>query len=172
MPYTHVPQNPGDLIRSSDWNAAMAALAVLYDKLDAATGHQHTGSVEDAPPIGTAGLADGGVTTAKIADAAVTAAKLAPGVFGAAIGITVTPGLIHGQSIPVPTGFQASECVFFAFIKYITEPVMLGHDAMICQAGTNGVVTALPQATIDPNSGIATSGIVATGVALAKQGGW
>lgn len=77
MPFSFTPKSAGDLIRSQDWNAAMTAISALYDKLNAATGHRHTGGVEDAPQIPTAGIADLAVITAKLADLVITTNKLA-----------------------------------------------------------------------------------------------
>jgi hypothetical protein len=77
--FTPETKNPGDIIRSADWNTAMTAVAALFAKLDASTGHHHTGALEDGPPIGAAGLADNAVTPNKIAAGAVTATKIADG---------------------------------------------------------------------------------------------
>jgi hypothetical protein len=76
MPFSFTNKSAGDLIRSQDWNAAMAAIAALYDKLNGTTGHGHTGGPEDGPKITTAGLADAAVTLLKLADLAVSTAKL------------------------------------------------------------------------------------------------
>ncbi|MEM0995722.1 MAG: hypothetical protein AAGN35_01525 [Bacteroidota bacterium] len=78
MPFTYNNKTAGDLIRSQDWNSAMAAIAALFDKLsaDASIGHGHTGTPEDGPQIGTGGIADAAITLQKIADLAVSAAKL------------------------------------------------------------------------------------------------
>jgi hypothetical protein len=76
MPFSFTNKSAGDLIRSQDWNAAMAAIAALYDKLNGTTGHGHTGGPEDGPRITTAGLADAAVTLLKLADLAVSTVKL------------------------------------------------------------------------------------------------
>ncbi|MCB9232799.1 MAG: hypothetical protein H6581_14100 [Bacteroidia bacterium] len=81
MPFNPSNKSAGDLIRSQDWNAAMAAIAALFDKLnpDATIGHSHTGGPEDGPKIDTAGINDLAVTLQKIADAAISTAKLQDG---------------------------------------------------------------------------------------------
>lgn len=79
MPFSYTNKSAGDLIRSQDWNAAMAAIAAIYDKLNAVSGHGHTGAPEDGPRIGTNGLADAAVTLQKLADFAVSTAKLQNG---------------------------------------------------------------------------------------------
>ncbi|HHG85768.1 MAG TPA: hypothetical protein ENJ82_13555 [Bacteroidetes bacterium] len=77
MPFNFTNKSTGDLIRSQDWNATMAAIAALYDKLDASTGHAHTGGPEDGPQLSTNALQDAAVTLQKLANLAVSSAKLA-----------------------------------------------------------------------------------------------
>lgn len=76
MPFTFNSKNAGDLIRSQDWNDAMAAIEALYGRLSPATGHGHTGTPEDGPRIGTNGLADLAVTMSKLGDLSVANTKL------------------------------------------------------------------------------------------------
>jgi hypothetical protein len=76
MPFSFTNKSAGDLIRSQDWNAAMAAIAALYDKINGSTGHRHTGSAEDGPQINTGGLADLAVTLQKLAALSVDTSKL------------------------------------------------------------------------------------------------
>src|SRR5687767_4350341 len=131
MPFIPEPQNPGDPIRAGDWNDLNTAVTQLFARFHQATGHGHTGTEEDGPPIGSAALAAGAVTTpalanasvtaAKLADGAVTGAKLAPGAVTAdklaipvprEIGVAVAQCVSNGQSLPIPTGFSRQECIF------------------------------------------------------------
>jgi hypothetical protein len=88
-----------------------------------------------------------------------------------AVGLSIVVAISDGAQIPIPTGFSASETKFFAFIKT--------YEVSVPQAGTNvgfqvfasdtGTVTAkaLPLNTPTPNQSV-----IATGVAIAKRGGW
>jgi hypothetical protein len=101
------------------------------------------------------------VTNAKIADQAVTLNKIAPGVLPPDVGITVVQAMTHGQTIPIPRGFQKSDCVFFVAIKFLNIDPALGARAYNCGVDANGKVS-----TNDPGR----VGIM--GVAMAKRGGW
>ncbi|MGD9644024.1 MAG: hypothetical protein AB7V08_15000, partial [Elusimicrobiales bacterium] len=59
------------------YDAAASTISDIWAKFNATTGHKHTGVANDAPQIGTAGIADGAVTSAKIADGNVTTTKIA-----------------------------------------------------------------------------------------------
>lgn len=191
MPFTPEIKNPGDLVKSKDWNEALQAIVTLFTKFDQATGHLHSGAPEDAPPIGTAGIADnaiatskiqnnaitaaqiadgtigtvqlasGAVTADKIADATITAAKIAAGVVPRDIGIAIAPNLQSGQTISPPTGYAVSECVFFAFAKTFSVPPDGGSFS--CFADTAGNISA---------SAPAGGSITVVGIAIAKRGGW
>jgi len=50
------------------YDAGAATIETLWGKFNASTGHSHTGNADDAPQIGTAGIADSAVTDAKIGD--------------------------------------------------------------------------------------------------------
>ncbi|MCB0521306.1 MAG: hypothetical protein H6577_05830 [Lewinellaceae bacterium] len=165
MPFSHVPKNPGDLIKSQDWNEALDAVVALFAKFNGGAGHQHSGSGEDAPPIGTSGIADNAVSTAKIQNAAVTAAKLAAGVIPQ-IGIAVTGGLSHGQNIPVPAGFAVNECVFFATLNSVPQ------DEFVKITWDNtGKISIWKQVPFLNQPGVAGSSL-ASGIAFGKKGGW
>jgi len=182
MPFTPDPPFPkssGDALRSEDWNDLANAVTALFGKFST-TGHQHTGAAEDAPPIPQDGLANNAVaeskiqngavseaklanlavTTAKIRDAAITAGKIAPGVLPPNIGIVVARGLQHNQTIPVPSGFARTECIFFAAFKWLN--IDLGVSAIYsCNVDETGKITISPDGRG-----------VAMGFAIAKKGGW
>lgn len=84
-----------------------------------------------------------------------------------AIGLTLALSLSNGASIPVPTGFQASDCKFFAFAKRYTLNLAQagnGLTGFAVYADQNGKVTA----TVNGKG----QGVMATGLAIAKKGGW
>lgn len=86
-----------------------------------------------------------------------------------AIGLSIALAIADGASIPVPAGFQMSETKFFAFPK-------LWSVDMAQRAGTSvgfsvfandtGVISAIQ---IGGNAG---ASLLATGIAIAKKGGW
>ena len=133
----------------------LASGAVTTAKL--ADNAVQTAKLQDGSVV-TNKLADAAVTPAKLADGSVTLAKIAAGILPPAIGIAVTVQLTNGQSIPIPAGFTSSECVFFAFVKSFSLP--LKDNVLVCH-GQNGVVYTMPE-----------TGVTATGVAIAKKGGW
>ena len=110
--------------------------------------------------VGSDQLTAQAVTNAKIADQAVTLNKIAPGVLPPDVGITVIQAMTHGQTIPVPRGFQKSDCAFFAAIKFLNIDVSQSR-IYNCGVDSDGKVS-----TNDPNR----VGIM--GVAMAKRGGW
>jgi hypothetical protein len=88
---------------------------------------------------------------------------------GEAIGLTIVPFIADGGTIPVPTGFQQSETIFFAFpesYQAIPVDVQIGFEVF---AHGDGTVTAhfLGIVHTPPHQFV-----VATGIALAKKGGW
>jgi hypothetical protein len=111
--------------------------------------------------VGAAELANNAVTVDKILNAAITAAKIAPGVIPPNIGIAIASNLANGATVPPPTGFLVTECVFFAFAKALNIPV--GGGSFTVFADNTGKITA----TFPANGGIS---VVA--VAIAKKGGW
>lgn len=48
------------------YTAPVATIVTLFGKFNTTTGHKHTGGADDAPQIGTTGIADSAVTDAKI----------------------------------------------------------------------------------------------------------
>jgi len=197
MPFTPETKNPGDLVKSKDWNEAMLAIAALLAKLDAAAGHQHTGALEDAPPIPQNGIADNAVVTSKLPDGAVTAEKLqdnavglaklqdgavsnsklqdgsvtlnklAAGVIPGNIGIAITNALQDGANIPIPSGFTKQECVFFAYVKAILSVDRIPYNCLV----NDGVVRIVREPVANPGTPV-SGNIFVTGIALAKRGGW
>jgi hypothetical protein len=171
MPFTNIPKNPGDLIKSEDWNKTLTALVELFGKFDKVTGHQHSASGEDAPQIKEAGIAANAVSNAKILDGAITNNKIqagtitsdrvAAGTFARNIGIAIMPTVSNGQTIPPPSGFLASECIFFAAAKFVSNA---------------GVATWSYNVSVDANGkvtiGASNVTVAATGLAMAKKGGW
>lgn len=84
-----------------------------------------------------------------------------------AIGMTIVVSISDGAKIPVPAGFQLSETKFFAFVKW--------YQADLSQAGNNIIgfrVFAATDGTVTAKAGGASQTILATGIAIAKKGGW
>lgn len=176
MPFSHIPKNPGDLIKSDDWNKALNAVVDLFAKFNAA-GHKHTGVGEDAPQIAEAGIANnaisnakiqnGAVSNAKIQDGAVTLNKVAAGIFARDIGLTFVLTLSNGQSIPPPSGFTAGECIFFVAVtsaSYSGGAFNASWNYTV-KVNASGVVTVA-------TGGTGSLNITVSGLALAKKGGW
>jgi hypothetical protein len=88
-----------------------------------------------------------------------------------AIGLTIVVAISDGAQIPIPTGFSVSETKFFAFIKSysVSIPAPGTNVGFQVFASDTGTVTAkaLPLNAPTPNQTI-----IATGVAIAKRGGW
>jgi hypothetical protein len=103
------------------------------------------------------------------AETEITNAENAP----PAVGMTVAVAISNGASIPIPTGFQASETQFFAFVKSYsvdlsTAGTNIGFSVFSSNTGTVTVLTDAPS-----TGGVASAqSIYATGVAIAKRGGW
>ncbi len=104
MPFTVNNKSAGDLIRSQDWNAAMAGIAALFDRLNSTTGHGHTGTLEDGPQIGTAGVADLAITLQKLADLAVSTNKIVDGAVTTdkIADLSVTKSKIGAEEVTTP----------------------------------------------------------------------
>lgn len=173
MPFSHTPKNPGDLIKSEDWNKALNAIVELFGKFSAVAGHQHSGSGEDAPQIKEAGIAnnaitavkilDGAVTAAKIPNGSITAAKVAAGTFSRDIGIAIMTSVTNGVTLPPPAGFTVQECIFFATAKFVNHPGGTAAWSYNITVDGNGKVTIAANGNV---------GIAAVGFAMAKRGGW
>jgi hypothetical protein len=89
-----------------------------------------------------------------------------------AIGITIATLLSNGASIPIPSGFQASETKFFAFVKQYTVDLSqaAGHSiGFLVTTNDQGTITA---ETIPLNNPTPGQSVFATGIAIAKKGGW
>jgi hypothetical protein len=87
-----------------------------------------------------------------------------------AVGLTIALSLSNGANIPVPSGFSAAETKFFAFVKwYAVDLAQAANTTVGFQvfASDTGVVTA---ATLGSNT--AAQSLFATGIAIAKKGGW
>ena len=166
MPFSHIPKNPGDLIKSDDWNKALNAVVDLFAKFNAA-GHKHTGVGEDAPQIAEAGIANNAISNAKIQDGAVTLNKVAAGIFARDIGLTFVLTLSNGQSIPPPSGFTAGECIFFVAVTSASY----SGGAFNSSWNYTVKVNAAGGVTVAPG-GNGTLNITVSGLALAKKGGW
>lgn len=86
-----------------------------------------------------------------------------------AIGLTLALSIADGATIPIPTGFQLSETVFFAFPKLWDVDLSQRANTTVgfqVFANNAGVVTA-------KGVGVAAGqSLVATGVAISKKGGW
>jgi hypothetical protein len=88
-----------------------------------------------------------------------------------AVGLTVVVAISDGAQIPIPTGFSASETKYFAFIKTYAVSVPqpgteVGFQVFASDTGTVTVRT-FPLGAPTPNQSV-----LATGVAIAKRGGW
>ena len=161
MPFSHIPKNPGDLIKSEDWNNALDAIVDLFGKFNDATGHTHSGSGEGGPPIAEAGIANNAISNAKIQDGAVSVSKVAAGTFSRDIGIAIMPSVGNGQTIPPPSGFTAQECIFFATAKFVSNGGSAAWNYNVTVDATGKVTIA-----------VSNVGVVAVGMAMAKKGGW
>jgi len=174
MPFSHIPKNPGDLIKSEDWNKALNSIVDLFAKFDKVAGHAHSGSGEDGPPIKEAGIAnnsisnvkiqDGAVSATKIQNGAITAAQVAAGTFSREIGIAFVLSLTSGQNIPPPSGFTPQECIFFVAATSVNVNVGTGASwNYTVKVNGSGTVTIIKAANIN---------ISVSGLAMAKRGGW
>ena len=227
MPFSPDTKNPGDLIKSLDWNDAMTAIVTLFERLDGSLGHKHSGGPEDGPQIGTDGIQDnavngqkiapnsinaghlaansvGGseivngsvtvnelainavsnsriqnfavngnklstnaVSTSKILNGAVTAAKIASGVIPD-IGIVYAPSVSDGQTIPRPSGFTASETIYYAALKTVSIATTGSGATRIVKVNVNQSTGAVSFVDLNNTNG----GGEAVGLALSKKGGW
>jgi hypothetical protein len=133
MPFTVNNKSAGDLIRSQDWNAAMAGIAALFDRLNAATGHGHTGTLEDGPQIGTAGIADFAVTLQQLADLAVSTSKIVDGAVTTdkIADLSVTKSKIGAEEVTTPK--LTDNCV---------TTIKLADNSVTSSKIVNGSVTA------------------------------
>ena len=86
-----------------------------------------------------------------------------------AVGLTLALSIADGATIPVPSGFQLSETMFFAFPKLWNATLSAaggGEIGFWVFANNAGVVTVK---TLGATS---AQGLVATGIAISKKGGW
>ncbi|HEY9605870.1 MAG TPA: hypothetical protein V6C85_29965 [Allocoleopsis sp.] len=85
------------------------------------------------------------------------------------IGIAITNALVDGSSIPIPSGFTKEECIFFAYIKAIFNTSAIPYNCIV----QNGVIRIVRQGLVDSSATpINDLTIFATGIAIAKRGGW
>lgn len=163
MPFTFTPKSAGDLIRSQDWNAAMTAIAALFDKLsaDATLGHTHDGTPENGPLIGSNGLQNAAVTLQKLADLAVSAAKLQD---GAVTNAKIGNGAVTSAKIAtgaVGTSQMAANSVNATVLANgAVGAAQLASNSVSTAAIQNGAVTAAKLASgVAPEIGIAISNV-------------
>jgi len=147
--------NAAKILDGSVGNAELANNAVTAPKI--ADNAVTTPKIADTSVTNTK-LADLSISTNKIQDAAITIGKIAPGAVSPNIGVTVTQGLANGVNIPIPLGFTKAECLFFAIPKFINTN---NATQFVCSVDADGKVTAQP-----------VGNVTATGVAIAKKGGW
>lgn len=85
-----------------------------------------------------------------------------------AVGLAIVTLIGNGGTIPVPAGFLLSETVFYAFPKLyeLNLGLATGEVGFQVFASSAGLVTAR---TI---SGSTSESVSATGLAIAKKGGW
>jgi predicted acyltransferase (DUF342 family) len=84
------------------------------------------------------------------------------------IGIAIAT-LSDNQAIPIPSGFTKAECVFFAYVKSLLNTSAIPFNCLV----ENGVVRLVREAFVTSGTRTPiTGGIFATGIALAKKGGW
>ncbi|MEJ3748627.1 hypothetical protein WEI85_35770 [Actinomycetes bacterium KLBMP 9797] len=81
------------------------------------------------------------------------------------VGMVVVTSISNGATIPVPTGFTLAETRFFAFVKAYAHNSATSRVWFSVFATASGVVNA----TVISGSG---DGLNATGVAIARKGGW
>jgi hypothetical protein len=104
----------------SNWyDSAVASISTIWGKFNASTGHGHTGATDDAPQIGTSGIANDAVTTGKIASGAVTDSRITGPVTGSKVtGIptaSINDGAVTTQKIA--TGAVTSDKLDPALIQ-------------------------------------------------------
>jgi cytoskeletal protein CcmA (bactofilin family) len=80
------------------------------------------------------------------------------------LGVAVSSSLSHGQSIAVPSGFNRSECIFSVAFKFINIGAIMQKDQKFC----NCTVNSQGKVSLVPDDG----SVRATGIAIAKKGGW
>jgi hypothetical protein len=173
MPFSFTNKSAGDLIRSQDWNAAMAGIAALFDKLHQTTGHRHTGALEDGPQISTTGLADLAVTLQKLADLAVSTSKI---VDGAVTGPKLAAGAVDGTKLTanaVGNVHLAANAVNAPKIAdgSVTNTKILDGSVTTTKIGDAQVTLAKIAAGVVPNIGVAISNI-GTGQTAAVPSGF
>ena len=102
------------------------------------------------------------------ADSAITGLQTA----SPALGISIVVGISNGATLPAPAGFDArTETKYIAFVKTYQVDLAqrtgnLSTIGLSVSANDSGVVT------VTPANGPTGQTVIATGVAIAKRGGW
>jgi hypothetical protein len=102
------------------------------------------------------------------ADSAISGLQSAP----IALGLTIVVGIANGATIPAPAGFDPrTETKYFAFVK--TYSVDLAQrTGNLASIGFSVVANDSGQVTVNPLNGTTGQTVIATGIAIAKRGGW
>jgi hypothetical protein len=89
-----------------------------------------------------------------------------------AVGLTLVPFISDGATIPVPTGFQLSETIFFVVTKIWSADIaqLFGGGSTVVGFGAFALAGGVVSVTTSGNT--AAQSLLASGIAIAKKGGW